>query len=167
MNCLVPALEKITDDVMEIKDSFFGSAATRFCKYFFENLLHCAIVLFFFFLTLSTAKATIQTVCFCKEQGRATGILLLLWNLLWPCRNKGMLSAHPQNKSCAPLDLQPHEKSKGVFILSGPNMLKHTRNLKSNYVINIITTSWNHSEIIFCIFLLFLPTKTLKSVDLI
>lgn len=52
---------------MEIKGNFFGSAATTFCKYFFENLLHCAVIPIF--LTLSTAKTTIQTAFTKNKEG--------------------------------------------------------------------------------------------------
>lgn len=63
---------KLRIDSLAQQPQDFASISLKTC---FTVLL---FFFFFFFLTLSTAKTTIQTVCFCKEQGRATGILLLL-----------------------------------------------------------------------------------------
>lgn len=103
---------------MEIEDSFFGSAATVFCKYFFENLLHSAIVLTFF----NSWYCQDNSDCaFIKNKEELLESYFSFETFSEPIEIRVCFLLFPQNKPYIPLDLPPYGKNQGSFVLSGPN----------------------------------------------
>lgn len=140
VNYLTPCLEttgKIADDVMKIEECLFGSAATAFCKHFFENLLHCAPC---FVLTLSTDKTTIGQCIFIKSK---EGLL----ESQFSCErfsDQGEGRAHLLTPKAGPVPQGPFKPIRAeAFVSSGLHLLLSTWNLKRNYIPNVNISSLN------------------------